>query len=120
MFLNFRKKNKEHSIKAPFTGGIIAHDNRSVFSGVCTDISVWGLSFSAEAKSFSAGSEVIIHLKPGEGLSAFNAVCELVSVSEAAESASLIQYTARFISMKPEVMEEIDNFIKLHEVKDAI
>lgn len=124
MFQNSKKKNRRHLVTTPFAGAMIAHDNRSIFNGVCTDISVWGLSFSAEGKFLSAGSEILIHLRPGAGLSAFNAVCELVSVSETVASldmsAPVVQYTVRFISMTPEMKKEIDAFAKAHEVKDVI
>ena len=107
-------KNRRRFLRAPFFGALIAHDNHRVFQGSCVNISVLGLSFFTPVEFHPVGSKILVHVKPGSGLSPFNAICEVVSATKVVDANNsnkkAIKYGLRFVKIAPKIQEEIHAF----------
>ena len=107
-------KNRRRFLRAAFYAPLIAHDNKRVLNGSCVNISVLGLSFFTPDEYHPVGSKILVHVKPGSGISAFNAVCEVVSAVRVVDSKDpnkkAMKYGMRFVKIAPKIQEEIHVF----------
>jgi c-di-GMP-binding flagellar brake protein YcgR len=104
-------KNRRRYLRAPYDAGIIAHDDRAVFQGKCLNVSVTGMSFYTGDTLHAIGTHLKIHMKPGPGLSPFNASCEVTSVNRVRSPYGIsIKYGVRFLNVSRQIQEEIHQY----------
>lgn len=106
--------NRRKYPRMRITNGFVAHNNAEIFQGQIHDISVMGVSFYAKSTVISVGSHFVIHVRPGNGLSAFNALCEVVSrkgVTLDSSKALAVKYNIKFLKIAKKNQDEISSLI---------
>lgn len=99
IFTSRKHKRKKHATR------VIIHDNLSLWRGESFEVSKGGVGVTMKNALVVPGQQVFVHFSGGEGLPAFNAVCEVVS-KKFVNDASPVEYGLKFISLSPEVQDE--------------
>lgn len=106
--------NRRKYPRLPITNRFVAHNNVNIFQGQFHDISVMGFSFYSQNTVLSVGSHFVVHVRPGNGLSAFNALCEVVSrkgVTLNDSKTLAVKYNIKFLKISKKNQDEISSLI---------
>lgn len=94
-------------IRFRYGSSLILHDDQKTYKAHSLDLSVGGASFEIDTKSFQLGQSIHIHFKPGDGVPAFNARCEIVSKRELDSSKTL--YGVKFLVLTDVTKSQLSN-----------
>lgn len=115
-------KNRRRYLRAPYQGSMIGHNQKKVFECRALNVSVVGLSFYCSRELF-VGSQIIIHNRPGRGLSSFNVLCEVVSSSRIVDpkdpKKAVHKCSVKFLKVSPKIQEEIHKFTQKIKIPSA-
>jgi hypothetical protein len=107
----FRRRHERKN----FNGSIIVHDNDRVWKGDAIEISEGGAGIVMHNSLIKPGEKIFLHVKPGDNVPPFNAICEVVSkkfnkgVNAREES---VKYGVKFLKIHSSHLEHIKNYIK--------
>lgn len=105
-----RRHERKH-----FNGSIIVHDNDKVWKGSAIEISEGGAGILMQNSLIKPGEKIFLHVKPGDNVPPFNAICEVVSkkfnkgVNSREES---VKYGVKFLKINTVHLENIKAYIK--------
>lgn len=113
-------------MRVEYGASIVIHNNKSVWKGKGLEISPGGAGFLLEKTSLSngqingnvsAGDNLFLHFKAGDGVPPFNAVCTVVSVT----SVSDLQFKlgVKFTNISQNVQQSIKTMTDNHKQKTA-
>jgi hypothetical protein len=91
--------------RKPFKGGVVVHDNLTIWKGEGYEISKGGVGIQMSNSLVAPGQQVIVHFRQTDEMPAMNAVCEVVSKKFVNDN-SPVQYGMRFLSLTQEVQDE--------------
>ena len=106
----FRRRHERKS----FNGSIIIHDNDKVWKGSAIEISEGGAGIVMNNSLIKPGEKVFLHVKPGDNVPPFNAICEVVSkkFTKIADREAPVKYGVKFLKIHSNHLENIKEFIK--------
>lgn len=102
----FRRRH----LRAACDSSIIVHDNKAVYKGRSIEVSIGGAGLLIENHDFTPGQTIFLHFKPGSGVPPFNAVCQIISKSQARGAASTTRYGVKFTSISHLSKQAIKTF----------
>lgn len=91
---------------------ILVHDNRTVWKGKGVEISAGGAGVVIDNALLQPGQIIHLHFKPGDGMPAFNAACEVVSKKfvQVANQKSPVQYGVKFVHLNPQAQKDLKDY----------
>jgi hypothetical protein len=107
----FRRRHERKN----FNGSIIVHDNDRVWKGDAIEISEGGAGIVMHNALIKPGEKIFLHVKPGDSVPPFNAICEVVSkkFSKGVNSREEpVKYGVRFLKIQSQHLESIKAYIK--------
>jgi c-di-GMP-binding flagellar brake protein YcgR len=110
----FRRNHK----RVNFKGDIIVHNNNMLWEGHAVEISTGGVGVIMQNSLCIPGDQLYLHFKPSLGVSAFNAVCEVVSkkyVKGVRDTDAPIRYGLRFLKISKETEKSIEEYSELNQ-----
>jgi hypothetical protein len=105
-----RRHERKH-----FNGSIIVHDNDRVWKGDAIEISEGGAGIIMQNALIKPGEKIFLHVKPGDSVPPFNAICEVVSkkFSKGVNSREdAVKYGVKFLKIHAAHLESIKTYIK--------
>lgn len=105
---------RRHERKA-FNGSIIIHDNDRVWKGDAIEISEGGAGIVMKNSLIKPGEKIFLHVKPGDNVPPFNAICEVVSkkfTKEVNSREAPVKYGVKFLKIHSAHLEHIKEYIK--------
>ncbi len=91
---------------------ILVHDNKSVWKGRSVEISSGGAGVVVENAFLQPGQAIHLHFKPGDGMPAFNATCEVVSKKfvQVAGQSSPVRYGVKFVHLNQQAQKDLKDY----------
>ena len=105
---------RRHEIKN-FNGSIIIHDNDKVWKGEAIEISEGGAGIVMNNSLIKPGEKVFLHVKPGDNVPPFNAICEVVSkkfLKGVNDREAPVKYGVKFLKIHSTHLDSIKEYIK--------
>lgn len=105
----FRRKHPRVS----YSGTILVHDNKNVWKGKGFELSAGGAGVVMDNAMLVPGQTVYLHFKPGAGIPAFNAICEIVSkkfIDGVQDKKTPICYGVKFKSVSGNTQSILEKF----------
>lgn len=112
----FRRRH----LRSKFDGSLIVHDNKNVWKGQSFEISEGGAGVIMYNSMVLPGQTLFLHFQPGEGVPAFNAICEVVSkkyVRGIKDRSAPIHYGIKFLKIHPSSQDAIRGFIQKQDAE---
>ncbi len=113
---------RQHN-RVPLRNEVMVHDNRSVWMGKAFEGSEGGSGVVIENATLVPGQVVLLHFSSGDGLPAFNALCEVVSKKFQADvnhTAAPINYGLRFIKIDTQAEAKVMEFFRTKGMKSVV
>jgi hypothetical protein len=107
----FRRRH----MRTEYNGSIIFHDNNRVWKGGSLEISEGGAGVVMNNAMILPGQTIYMHVKPGDGVPPFNAVCEVISkkyIKGISEKDAPLSYGIKFVSIDGEARTAIRSYVK--------
>lgn len=107
----FRRRHERTS----FNGSIIIHDNDKVWKGEAIEISEGGAGIVMQNSLIKPGEKVFLHVKPGDNVPPFNAICEVVSKKYSKDVSGRdapVKYGVKFLKIHSAHLDSIKEYIK--------
>lgn len=107
----FRRRHERKN----FNGSIIIHDNDKVWKGDAIEISEGGAGIVMQNSLIKPGEKIFLHVKPGDNVPPFNAICEVVSkkfTKGVNDREAPVKYGVKFLKIHTAHLEHIKEFIK--------
>lgn len=106
--LFYRRKHP----RVKLTTQAMVHDQKKVYKSVSVEISAGGAGLIIEDADFKKDQQIYLHLKPAEGLPAFNAICKIVSHRGT-------KYGVQFVKISASAKNAISLLTELNQNKKA-
>lgn len=107
----FRRRHE----RTTFNGSIIIHDNDKVWKGEAIEISEGGAGIVMQNSLIKPGEKVFLHVKPGDNVPPFNAICEVVSKKFSKDingREAPVKYGVKFLKIHSAHLDSIKEYIK--------
>ena len=107
----FRRRHERKN----FNGSIIIHDNDKVWKGEAIEISEGGAGIVMNNSLIKPGEKVFLHVKPGDNVPPFNAICEVVSkkfLKGVNDREAPVKYGVKFLKIHSTHLDSIKEYIK--------
>lgn len=107
----FRRRHERKN----FNGSIIIHDNDKVWKGEAIEISEGGAGIVMNNSLIKPGEKVFLHVKPGDNVPPFNAICEVVSkkfLKGVNDREASVKYGVKFLKIHSTHLDSIKEYIK--------
>ena len=108
--------------RTPMKNEVIVHDNRSVWMGRSFEGSAGGSGVVIENATLVPGQVVLVHFASGDGLPAFNALCEVVSKKfqgDVSDTTAPLSYGVKFIKIDVQAEAKVLDFFR-KKTKDSV
>ncbi|PIS11130.1 MAG: hypothetical protein COT73_05605 [Bdellovibrio sp. CG10_big_fil_rev_8_21_14_0_10_47_8] len=101
----FRRKHARTKV----TTSILLHNNKEVWKGQSLELSAGGAGLVIDSDQIEVGQNLFLHLKAGDGVPPFNAVCEIVSkqILDGHHGKVAVRYGVRFTKISQTVQQAI-------------
>lgn len=109
--------------RVPLRNEVMVHDNCSVWMGKAFEGSAGGSGVIIENATLVPGQVVLLHFSSGDGLPAFNALCEIVSKkfqSNVNDASAPISYGLRFIKIDTQAEAKVLEFFRRKSTKTVV
>ncbi len=104
----FRRKH----VRAKLNSQAVVHDHKKIYKSVGVEISIGGAGLMIENAKFEKDQQIYLHIKPGQNVPAFNAICKIVS-----QKGNL--YGVQFVKISGAAKSSITEFTNQFENKKA-
>lgn len=111
--LFFRRRHA----RTGYGGSIVVHNNQKVWKGKGVEVSAGGAGIEMDSDEIDAGQTIYLHFQPGDGVPAFNAVCEVISCREVSREAQgkTFRYGVKFKQIGKNARKYIFNYVRSKE-----
>lgn len=99
--------------RAQFGSSLIVHNNKTLYKGESIEISTGGAGLIVPSNHLNLNETLFLHFKAGDGVPAFNAICQIVSkqhVKKSTTNKDLVKYGVRFTKISSQMRDTIGSF----------